>query len=126
MQGEAIRIGDLRYQVTVATRGHSTDPNDLNITDLETNLTKKQVVYANIIPVGTQSYLLGQQLVIGSVTHRITIRWRPTLTNQDVVLHKTIQPNGITRVDTYKIHRMGSWEGRQRFLILDCELETNV
>lgn len=118
------KIGDLRWQVTLARRGHVVDAYDLTKSQPNTVFSDQRKVSANIVPVGTAAYLAGQQLEIGAVTHRITIRWQPQMVTADVVLRDTLQPDGTTRQDVYRVHRQESWQGRQRFLILDVELET--
>lgn len=117
------RIGDLRWRVTLARRTHVVDPNDFGAVMPQELYTDQRDVQADIRPVGTAAYLAGQQLEIGAITHRITLRWQPTLTEQHVVLRRLIQPDGTPRTEVYRIHRVEAWAGRQRFSIIDAEIE---
>lgn len=92
----------------------------------QTNIADGIEVWADIAPVGTQSWLAGQQSEASAVTHRITIRWRPFVDRHHVVLRTVRLPDGSVRYETYRIHRSGEWQGRHRFLILDAELERTL
>ncbi|MDO9711971.1 phage head completion protein, partial [Paracraurococcus lichenis] len=80
-----IRIGDLRYEVTLARRHHSPAP-DINDPKMVTSFTDRQSIRANIVPTGTMTYLNSIQTEINAITHRITIRWRAGIESQHVIL----------------------------------------
>lgn len=97
---------------------------DNDVAEPRSRLMAPVDVWADIAPVGTQSWLAGQQTEASAVTHRITIRWRPFADRYHVVLRTINLPDGSARRETYRIHRSGERQGRHRFLILDAELES--
>ncbi|NOG69807.1 head-tail adaptor protein [Roseicella sp. DB1501] len=114
------KIGDLRWQVDLATRQHTNgyDDNGLDVRYLD-----RRTVRAAIEPLGTAAYLAGQQIDLGRITHRVTVRWQPDLSIYTCILRETILPDGTTREDVYRVHRVAEVAGRTRFAVLDCELE---
>lgn len=120
---DEVRIGELRHPVYLARRTQmvSQDLSDPTLIDV---LSDRKLVYAKITPVGTQVFLAGIQTEVNRITHRIVIRWQPTLDNYHVILRTTTIGDGTRREDVFRIQRMEQWEGRNRFLIIEAELET--
>ncbi|MCO6414811.1 head-tail adaptor protein [Siccirubricoccus sp. KC 17139] len=78
---------------------------------------------ASIKPVGTMAYIQGQQIDVNSITHRIIVRWRDGLDQFYVIRRDIPLPDGSTRQELYRIHRVSEMDGRRRFLTIDAELE---
>lgn len=121
--GSNFTIGQLRFQVTLATRQEIPDPNGTGILETFVNQT---TVWADISPIGLQTWVASEQ-ISSPITHRITLRWHDNLTMFDCVLRTITRPNDqTTRQELYRIRRVAEFEGRQRFSLLDCELESRI
>lgn len=118
MDKAATTIGAMRWQVTLATRNQTPDPT----TGITEAFINPIVVYAEIRPIGLQTYIAGEQIDM-PITHRITTRWQDGLDMFDVALREIERPDGTRRQEIFRIRRVGEFQGRQRFTLLDCELE---
>jgi head-tail adaptor len=118
----AVRIGSLRWQVVIATREQAADPNSAGI--LET-IAKAQTVRADVQPIGPMTYYAAEQ-VDTPVTHRIVMRWLDWIDTTHVIFRTTTRPDQSLMVERFRVRRVMSVDGRQRFLRLDCELEQRV
>ena len=118
----AVRIGSLRWPVAIATRVQSADPDSAGILEL---LAKTQRLRADVQPIGTMAFYAAEQ-VDTPVTHRIVIRWLDWVDNSCVVLRETKRPDRSTMIERFRVRRVMSIDGRQRFLRMDCELEQRI
>jgi head-tail adaptor len=112
-------VGDLRWLVTLASRQENPDPNGTGV--IETYVNPVQV-YASIKPLGLQTYI-GAEQIDTPLTHRVIIRWFDNLDMFDVVIRNIIRNDGSVRQELFRIRRVSEFEGRQRFVIFECELE---
>jgi len=115
----AVRVGDLRWPVVIATRDQAADPNSAGI--LET-FEDRQKVRARILPIGALTFYAAEQ-VDRLVTHAITIRWLDWVDATCVIFRTTTRPDKSERVERFRIRRVMEIDGRTRFLRCDCELE---
>ena len=115
----AVRIGSLRWRVTIATREQEPDPDSPGIVE---RLTKYQSVRADIQPIGTMTFYAAEQ-VDTPLTHKIVIRWLDWVDTTHVVFRVTKRPDGSDMVERFRVRRVMPIDGRQRFLRMDCELE---
>lgn len=74
------------------------------------------------------AYLNGQQVEIGAVTHRVTMRWRDLMVlNQFAfVIRERVRTDGTLYTEIFKIHRVQEVGGRERFVELAVELVKHV
>lgn len=120
------RIGDLRHRIDI-TRETEEPDNDVGSVKTYALLAR---VDAEITPVGTTLWQAGQ--VAGTtyqderfkITHRFTIRYRHGLHIADYIFHATTQPDGTIITSKYRILRSAPWQGRNRFLIIEAELQS--
>ena len=115
----AVRIGSLRWRVTIATREQEPDPDSPGIVE---RLAKLQTVRADIQPIGTMTFYAAEQ-VDTPLTHKIVIRWLDWVDTTHVVFRVTKRPDGSDMVERFRVRRVMPIDGRQRFLRMDCELE---
>ena len=115
----AVRIGSLRWRVTIATREQEPDPDSPGIVE---RLAKLQTVRADIQPIGTMTFYAAEQ-VDTPLTHKIVIRWLDWVDTTHVVFRVTKRPDGSDMVERFRVRRVMPIDGRQRFLRRDCELE---
>ena len=115
----AVRIGSLRWRVTIATREQEPDPDSPGIVE---RLAKLQTVRADIQPIGTMTFYAAEQ-VDTPLTHKIVIRWLDWVDTTQVVFRVTKRPDGSDMVERFRVRRVMPIDGRQRFLRMDCELE---
>ena len=115
----AVRIGSLRWRVTIATREQYPDPDSPGIVE---RLADEQTVRADIQPIGAMTFYAAEQ-VDTPVTHRIVIRWLDWVDTTHVVFRITKRPDGSAMVERFRVRRVMPIDGRQRFLRMDCELE---
>lgn len=116
--GSKFNIGQLRFLVTLASRVQAPD----DTTGITETFGNRMDVYADVTPIGLQTYIAGQQIDT-PYSHRIVIRWIDDLDLFDVVLRTITRADGTDRQELYRIRRMAEWEGRQRFVVIDAELE---
>lgn len=114
------RIGSLRWRVVIAQRRETPDPASAGI--LET-LVDLQEVHADIEPVGTQTFY-GSAQVDTPITHRIRIRWLDWVDTTHVLKRRTLRRDGTAREELFRVRRVGEFDGRKEFLLIDAELET--
>lgn len=115
----AVRIGSLRWRVTIATREQYPDPDSPGIVE---RLADEQTVRADIQPIGAMTFYAAEQ-VDTPVTHRIVIRWLDWVDTTHVVFRVTKRPDGSAMIERFLVRRVMPIDGRQRFLRMDCELE---
>lgn len=115
----AVRIGSLRWLVVLATREQAADPDSAGI--LET-IASKQTVRADVQPIGPVTFYAAAQ-VETPLTHKIIIRWLDWVDTTCVVFRVTKRPDESDMVERFRVRRVMSIDGRQRFLRMDCELE---
>ena len=115
----AVRIGSLRWQVSIATREQYPDPDSPGIIE---RLADEQTVRADIQPIGAMTFYAAEQ-VDTPLTHRIVIRWLDWVDATHVVFRVTKRPDGSAMIERFRVRRVMPLDGRQRFLRMDCELE---
>ena len=115
----AVRIGSLRWSVVIATREQVADPDSPGLLE---NLAKTQTVRADVQPIGPVTFYAAEQ-VNTPVTHRIVMRWLDWVDTTHVIIRVTKRPDQSDMVEWFRVRRVMSIDGRQRFLRLDCELE---
>jgi head-tail adaptor len=115
---QAASIGAMRWQIILATRNQTPDP----FTGITEAFINPIQVYAEIRPIGLQTYI-GSEQIDTPITHRIIMRWQDGLDMFDVALREIERPDGTRRQEIFRIRRVGEWQGRQRFSVLDVELE---
>jgi len=115
----AVRIGSLRWRVTIAAREQEPDPDSPGIVE---RLAKLQTVRADIQPIGTMTFYAAEQ-VDTPLTHKIVIRWLDWVDTTHVVFRVTKRPDGSDMIERFRVQRVMPIDGRQRFLRMDCELE---
>ena len=115
----AVRIGSLRWRVTIATREQEPDPDSPGIVE---RLAKLQTVRADIQPIGTMTFYAAEQ-VDTPLTHKIVIRWLDWVDTTHVIFRVTKRPDGSDMIERFRVRRVMPIDGRQRFLRMDCELE---
>jgi len=115
----AVRIGSLRWSVVIATREQVADPDSPGLLE---NLAKMQTVCADVQPIGPVTFYAAEQ-VSTPVTHRIVMRWLDWVDTTHVIIRVTKRPDQSDMVEWFRVRRVMSIDGRQRFLRLDCELE---
>jgi len=115
----AVRIGSLRWSVVIATREQVADPDSPGLLE---NLAKTQTVRADVQPIGPVTFYAAEQ-VNTPVTHRIVMRWLDWVDTTHVIIRVTRRPDQSDMVEWFRVRRVMSIDGRQRFLRLDCELE---
>ena len=112
-------VGELRWQVQLCTRIGAPDPNGAEIIETFINGTNVQ---ASIMPIGLQTYIIGEQLE-NNPTHRIIIRFQDSLDFFDCVLRQILRADGSTRQELFRVFRVSEVDGRQRFTCIDAILE---
>jgi len=115
----AVRIGSLRWQVTIAMREQVADPDGAGFVE---TITLAQTVRADVQPIGAMTFYAAEQ-VDTPVTHRIVMRWLDWVDASHVILRTTKRPDGSDMTERFRVRRVMPVDGRQRFLRLDCELE---
>ena len=115
----AVRIGSLRWEVTIATREQAPDPDSPGILEW---LADRQTVRADVQPIGALTFYAAEQ-VETPVTHRIVIRWLDWIDTTHVIFRVTRRPDQSNMVERFRVRRTMPIDGRQRFLRIDCELE---
>lgn len=117
-----VRIGEMRYLVTLALRNEVQDP---STTNLDEQYIRIMDMYAAIRPKNEEAFI-GGEATTTPITHEIIFRWLPyeSVTTFDTILRDIVMPNGQHRDEIYRIRQVEEWAGRQRFIIADAELES--
>jgi head-tail adaptor len=118
INSEAIRVGRLRWHVQIGTRTQVAS-GDAELVDEFTILAK---VWAEIEPVGAQTFLAGTQTDT-PFTHRIFMRWLDWVDQTHVVIRNSKRPDSSTRLELFRVRRVGELAGRKRFLMIEAEQE---
>ncbi len=120
--GKSISIGELRWPVYLCTRQQVAQ---IDSTGIDEFVQNQIAIYASIEPIGLQTFIAGQQIDT-PITHRLTVRWIDNVDMFDVIIRQLMRDDGTIRMETFRIRRTAEVQGRQRFLVLDCELESKV
>jgi hypothetical protein len=119
---DPIRIGQLRWPVTLYQRKQTATPGESGITETPLNETP---LHADIQPVGAMMfYGILNADPDQPVTHRIRMRWTDYLDFTNAIQRVTNRPDGTQRVETFRVRRIQEVEGRKRWVQIDVELET--
>jgi head-tail adaptor len=73
--------------------------------------------WASIVPVGATIFYGAKQTGEG-VTHRVTIRRRPGLTETEITGEHVVDAEGLR----YRVRRASAWQGEGEAVLLDVEL----
>lgn len=111
-------IGELRWVVTLATRVQAPD----GTTGISESYTNMVQTYAQITPIGLQTWL-GSEQIDSPITHRIIIRYQDNIHFCDTVLREIHSPDGNPRQEIYRVRRVSEMDGRQRFVVIEAEVE---
>lgn len=114
----------MRWPCTLAFRKEAPTIGD-SATGITETLIEVAQTHCAILPVGTQTFFGTEQLET-PVTHLIYCRWLPFINLRmfNVILRSIVLPDLTTRTETYRVRRVGEWEGRHRYLRMDVELES--
>jgi head-tail adaptor len=112
-------IGRLRWPVTIARRVDTA----AGTSSIAESLQDVTTVHAEIQPIGTMTYLGGQQ-TDSPITHRVTIRWLDWVDETFVLVRRTLRLDLTVRTEVFRIRRLMELAGRKRFLAMDVELES--
>lgn len=115
-------VGDMRYRVILGTRQQVAQADE---TGIDESLQNSMPIWASIQPTSPMTFIGSSQIEM-PYTHRIIIRFRDGIDMFDVVLRQLMRDDGTVRFETFRIRRSIEIGGRQRFLALECELETKV
>lgn len=121
MAEDGIRIGALRWPVTISKRTQATTPGS-SIAETATAILN---VHADIIAV-TPSTFVGGIAIDRPVTHWIRMRWLDWIDETHVIQRRTKRLDGTWRVETFRIRRVKEWGGRKRFVECETELESRA
>lgn len=121
MASQPVSIGHLRWPCILAFRNEAPTFDETGITE---TIKPVATLHCAIEPMGLQTFLNSEQIDT-PITHSIYFRWQPfaNLEMFNVILRKIILPDGSTRLETYRIRRVGEWMGRHRYIRCDAELE---
>lgn len=117
-----IRIGQLRFQLNIYQRSDAPDTESMGIVETDTLVA---TVAGDVQPVGSMTFFGSINADFDKpVTHRAIVRWLP-LADLNYLITRTLNtPDGQTRTENFRVWRLQEVEGRQRFVIFDCQLET--
>ncbi|MFC4431419.1 head-tail adaptor protein [Cupriavidus respiraculi] len=77
--------------------------------------------WASIVPVGAAIFYGAKQTGEG-VTHRVTIRRRPGLTETEITGEHVVDAEGLR----YRVRRASAWQGEREAVLLDVELLAKI
>lgn len=121
MPQQPATIGELRYRVTLGLRGEQQDPASTGLLESYQRIGE---VNASITPTSAEMFI-GSEQVGTPITHRIVFRWTGYEQSQffDVIVRQLDLPNDTTRAEIFRVRRIQEFDGRQRFVVADVELE---
>lgn len=115
-----VKIGNLRWPVTLVLRQQANDPAGTGIVETQVNPT---VYHADIQAVGALTFYAAEQ-TDRPVTHRIIMRWTDYLDWTHAIQRQTTRRDNTVRTETFRVRRIKELEGRKRFVVIEAELET--
>jgi hypothetical protein len=130
---EPVRIGALRYIVTLYRRHDIPDPAP-GATGVIEVLEDPIEFFADIVPTGPIVYfnsinaMSGPGQIDRAITHRVFCRWftPPNMATVDLtyLIERIMEtPDGKTRKERFRVWRVMELEGRNRFLQFDVMQE---
>jgi head-tail adaptor len=119
MAKDHIQVGDLRWLLQFVRRSDMPDPS----TGVIENYSNLFLTWGDIRPIGTAEFIQGFELGI-AVTHQIIIRWYDRLDEFTYVLRTTFRTDGSTKNERFRINRVADVDGRQKYSLLECQLES--
>jgi hypothetical protein len=130
---EPLRIGQLRYLVTLYRRHDLPDPAP-GATGVIEVLEDPIEFAADIIPTGPMVFfdsvnaMSSPGVIDRALTHRVFCRWftPPNMATVDMtyVIERIMEtPDGRTRKERFRVWRVMEVDGKTRFLQWDCMLE---
>lgn len=118
---DPIRIGQLRFPITIYHRSEAPDPGGSGM--IETLINPISTV-ADIVPTGPIMFYGSIQADFDKpVTHKIFTRWIPLIDSTYLITRTLMTPDGRKRVEYFRVWRIMEIEGRHRFLQYDAQLE---
>lgn len=117
---EPIKIGRLRWLVQLLTREQYAIAGGTGIAEAALG----KAVHADIQALGPVTFY-GAVTAGSDVTHRVICRWQDYVDMTHAVQRYSSRPDGSQRVETFRVRRSFEYEGRKRFQILECALETS-
>lgn len=117
-----VRIGQLRWPVTIATRTQVPDPFGPGLKDV---LDALPTVHADIDPIGPLTFYAAAQ-TDRPVTHIVRMRWMDWIDTTCVIFRTTTRPDGTFRSEVFRVRRVKEDDGRKRFIDLECEQESRT
>jgi head-tail adaptor len=111
-------IGSLRWKVLLFRRNQAPATGS----GIAETLERFGEAWADIQPVGAMTFY-GAAQTDTPVTHRIILRWRFGLDTTHAVQRTTRGPDGVERLETFRVRRSYDLDGRKRFLVIEAELE---
>lgn len=114
----------MRWLCTLAFRKEAPTIGD-SATGITETIIPIAKVHCAIVPVGTMTFFGTEQLET-PVTHTVYFRWLPfsDLRMFNIIVRSIVLPDLSTHHETYRVRRVGEWQGKHRFLRADCELES--
>lgn len=79
-------------------------------------------VHADIQPIAPMTFV-GAVATDRPITDRIYIRWLDWIDMTHVIVRSTLRLDRSTRIQVYRIRKIGEVQGRKRFLEILAELE---
>lgn len=122
IEGMPCNIADLRWHCTLARRRETADPMSPGMLE---NYTKIIDVWCCIRPKESIE-ILNTEVITTPVSHEIIFRWLPFEATGyfDTIIRFHQLPGGDNRQEIFRIRKAQEFEGRQRFIIADAELES--
>jgi len=120
--GGGIRIGRLRWQVTLQRRQQQPTPGSGGITETP---IRPQIIHADIQSTSDMTWW-GSAQSDTPITHVIHIRWLDFPDNTLAVVRTTARLDGTTRTETFRIRKVSELGGRKRFVRLLCQIENAI
>lgn len=111
-------IGELRWPVVIVRRDQI-PVDEGEIAELNVSAIHAR---AKIEPVYAATYY-GSAQVDTPVTHMIWLRWLDNLDTTHAVIRTMRRKDGTARFEVFRVRRVKELEGRQRFLMIEAELE---
>ena len=112
----------MRWPVTIYRRPQSFDPTPGAVGVLESYI-QQQTVRADVQQVDANTFYGLKQTKRG-LTHRIFMRWQDSLDNTYVIVRSSLRRDGTSRIELFRILRIGELGGRKQFCLIEANMET--
>jgi head-tail adaptor len=118
-ESDAVRIGRLRWRVTLVSRDQVAQVTGTGIDESLIGLAK---IYADIQPIGALTFW-GNEQTDGPFSHRIFLRWVDYLDQTFAIVRTSYRADGQGRTEIFRVRRIKELGGRKRFVLIEAELE---